>query len=469
MTFNGTSAVVSFGNNYNFERTDKWSVGGVFMLETFNSINSTLIRKSSTASAATGWAVFIESTLQTLHFYLGGTSVGNRLYVGLDATQKIRLGVPYVWGVSYDGSSDAAGVNMFCIPLNGEFTAFGTKETPISNTLTTSIQTAQGLAIGRASSNDRHFDGLLQDVYLCSGDDLTLEEFQDIVYENRMPATVSSRWIGPDAPGLGATITDEVGSIDGTRTNALWSRSSWFTPPVAAQNMSNSLALLSANNRCSWTDDPAFAVSEWTAEIDITFNSLTTSANDFFAKWTQGSLATSSFLILLEASTAPNLRATVVIGGVSISTPTTSESNYRPPLGTKQHVVVTHDGQTLKLYSNGKLLSQVAAVGAMQTSTAPITLGTRQGASFSAIAYVHRARFYGQAATAEQVEQLYYERTTFATPIIEALMTEGAGTSVGSTGSYTASGAMTGTNIGWVTNAPYKSRQNLTVARTPAT
>lgn len=225
MLFDGSGDYIALGNNYAFERTDPFSVCGYFIMNTFAGTNNqTLIRKASTGGSAQGWMVYVDLTTKTLHTLLGGTAVGNRITQGLDSSSQVQLGIPYFWALTYSGNSNASGIQMVCIPVGVPLVGFNTKDTPITNSLSTSIVSSAILRIGSTSDNLRFWNGIQQKISVFNAS-LSLAELQNIYYDNIYPASLASTWLGENTEGSGSSVSDEVGNIDGAITGASWSSS----------------------------------------------------------------------------------------------------------------------------------------------------------------------------------------------------------------------------------------------------
>lgn len=232
--FDGSGDFIDLGNNYAFERTDAFSVCGYFRASSFGTTNQSLIRKSSTAALnAQGWAVFLNTADKCLTFFLSANSTTNRISVPVADVHAYQLRNWYFWGISYDGSSDAGGVKFVLVKVGQPLTAFCTKQAPTNNALTATTVNTQVLRIGTSSDGTRAFNGLQSDIKIRTAAS-SIEDFQSIYYKNLDLSSLASRWIGPGTAGSGATVEDEVGSVDGTITAATWSAITPFKNRVNA-------------------------------------------------------------------------------------------------------------------------------------------------------------------------------------------------------------------------------------------
>lgn len=245
----GSGDSINFGNIYPFERTDAFSLCGYFFPTRFDTINSTVIRKGATTGAATGWGLFITNT-GALSVLLASVASGvNRINVALTNKHRIRVCTGYFWGMAYGGLSQASDIDIALVPIGRPLEAFATKATPVNDNLTSSIVNTQGLRIGATSDGLRVFGGIQQKLSVFAGVKLTLEQFQNIYHLNRYStpggaSQESSRWIGEDAVGSGATVFDEVGTRDGGFLNgADWDSQTLFNPRTVALSRSEATAL----------------------------------------------------------------------------------------------------------------------------------------------------------------------------------------------------------------------------------
>lgn len=442
-----------FGDNYAFERTDAFSVFGFFTATAFDSQLSSILRKSSTTTDSTrGWFVSIGGSASAtfegdLTFYLAN-STSNRVYQGLTSASAIKLRTRYFFGVSYDGSSDASGVSIILIPAGTPLTAFNTKGSPITNALSATTVNTQVLRLGMSSNGLRPFTGNLGATGIANTA-LTLAEFQDFYYDGKLPASTQSFWLGPDTDGQGSTLTDEVGSIDGTLggdTTNRWNTRGMFSPRLAGRPMTNSITFNAATDNVSWADDAAFDVTNITVECWIK----PTDDGLFASKY--GASGNRSWFFDIN-STGNVLDAAVFFSGVVQRLTTTAAV----PFNQWSHVVMTFDGSLLIAYLNGKEVGRLSASGTIDITDTAVRLGRSVNAADGMTGKMALFRMFGSAATRAQVADLYYRDKKFATPILETLMTEGSGTSLGSTGSLTTAGSMT--SVDWDTSdVPIKMR-----------
>lgn len=455
----GVNDYVGFGNVYSFERTDKFSYGGYFRMSRSPIDIGTNFRLHSKSNAAGtgGWCLTIFATDGTMGAFLMNSST-NRIWVTL--TEVPRVGVWYFFTVTYDGSSAASGMKFYFTEVGKPLTAVASSTITQDNLSATSI-TTDALRIGTRIDSGLDFYGEFQACFIAT-DELTLAQVQNIYYNDTWPASTASLWLGPNAVGKGATVFDEVGANNGTIVGAFWSRVTAFAKRPVVRNEPFSVIFNGVADRVTFADDPALAPAAFTAEV-YWIPTAISGSRDVAGKWTNSNTALQSWLIT-QGSTGL-LSATVNIGGTAIVTPTNGESALIVRPYNFYHIVVTHDGVTLTLYVNGRKLSEIAAAGQAQVQSAVMHLGARAGSSNAALGLMSLFRFYGIAATPAQVRSLYFDNELPAAPIVEALMTDGAGLTVTNTGSYAVNGV--GSSITWTTSTPFNTRA-LAGARSPA-
>lgn len=454
LSLDGSGDYSDHGNNYAFERTDPFSFCGYFLATGVGATNMSLIRKSNTAvSNAQGWAAFINSADRLLTFFLSANSTTNRITQTIGDAHAIKLGVWYFWGISYDGSSTAAGVNFVLVPVGTSLTALAAKNAPTTDGLSLTTVNTQVLRIGASADSVRVFNGLQQKISVFNAA-LTLAEFQDIYYNNKYPASLTSTWLGEDTEGAGSTISDEVGSIDGTITNATWSISSPFDRRLVCRNMPNSIIFDATSDNVLWADDPALEVSTaMTAEAWVTFHS----GQMFASKY--GAAGQRSWFMQRVTATG-FLQCAVIIGGAAQTVTTT----YFIPLNVPFHVVLTYDNTNVIVYVDGREVGRTAATGSIDDSTAGVRLGRSINSADGYSGLMHLFRYWNVAATRAQIQDLYYNDKSFGSPIIEVLMSDGSGTSLTNTGSFGTAGTMTG--VDWTSSAPFKTRSTASARST---
>lgn len=233
LSFDGSGDYVDFGDFLDFERTDPFSVCGYATASAFDATSSTLIRKSNTAvNNAQGWFAGLDAN-KRLTFFLSANST--TLRINLQSNTVWKANTPYFWGWSYDGLGLAAGVEFVVVEVGKQLTAFEGKQAPVTDGLSSgSCISSQVLRLGASSNGLRLWTGLQQKVAVCNAA-LSLADFQNIYYDNKYPASLVASWIGENTEGSGATVSDEVGSVDGTITGATWSSLTAF---LARQNAS---------------------------------------------------------------------------------------------------------------------------------------------------------------------------------------------------------------------------------------
>jgi len=144
---NNTSARITLGNVYGFERTDSWSIScWVKRITQGTGINAAIISKLNTSSPFNGWEFQFEGN--KINFLLiNNYSAPNRLH----ADTGILTWNTSLWyhiACTYNGSSKASGCTIY---LNS------TNEAPltiISDTLTSTIVNSLNLNIGSRNATD---------------------------------------------------------------------------------------------------------------------------------------------------------------------------------------------------------------------------------------------------------------------------------------------------------------------------
>lgn len=450
-----TSAYVSMGNNYTHARTDPFSVWGYFIARSLpDASNNSIFRKFSTTTAV-GWGVFISGSAGndtgSLQF-LFGSSASARLFQSTVAT--IKFGVPYFYGMAYDGSEDKNGLNLILIEVGQPLTAFNAKNVAYTNAIAGTTTEANNLCLGLAAgATNRQWDGSIWGTGHANAA-LTIAQFQSIYYDNIMPASAQSLWLANSGAGNGTSVADEIGAITGTLVGTTtWTPKAYFQPRLTARPMTNDITFDTNSDNVSWSDNNSLDVTNFTVETWVKFTSLAGASQDIISKYDQSDAAQRSFDLFLDSSN--RLLGLVQISGSPTSTTTTGA--FVPVPGVWYHITFTFDGANGIIYVNGKEITRSTAAGSVDNSTAALRFGLRtNGTTQGFLGSMALCRIFGTAATAAQVQDLYFKNLTFATPIIETLMSEGSGSSLGSTGSYAVAGTMT--SVGWDTDVPIKTR-----------
>lgn len=164
---------------------------------------------------------------------------------------SIRPGEWYFWAVAWSGSAapTVAGMSMVLASFGRGLSAF-TPQTTASNSFTAPTNIATGeFTIGARIDNDLEWFGHLHDIQYHTAA-LTVAELYAIYHRGEVLASLSSRWLGPDAAGAGATVFDEVGTRHGTVGGApSWSTHTPWAERSAAGVRSLAAARLPASGR----------------------------------------------------------------------------------------------------------------------------------------------------------------------------------------------------------------------------
>ncbi|MBN1966622.1 MAG: hypothetical protein JW910_18365, partial [Anaerolineae bacterium] len=93
------------------------------------------------------------------------------------------------------------------------------------------------------------------------------------------------------------------------------------------------------------------------------------------------------------------------------------------PTNTWVHIAGTYDGQTLRLYRNGALVSSKTASGAMSQCSADSAIGSRSSGNMHYFpGLIDDVHIYGRALTAAEISPLYYRA-----PVLQMHLEEGRG------------------------------------------
>jgi hypothetical protein len=212
--FDGVNDFVSLGNNFNFERTEAWTMSFWVRHRVVNTTQYIFSKRAGTTSAG----ISIHNPGNGRYVVTIYNAAGNQI---LTQTPTSTI-IPNTWYnlvVTYDGSSTAAGVKLY---LNGTAITL----TATNDTLSASILNSQAAVFGQIASLN-YFDGHMDEVSIWS-DDLTAAEVTSI-FNGGTPADLESHsaaskllswWRMGDGDSY-PTITDQVGVVPGTMTNML--------------------------------------------------------------------------------------------------------------------------------------------------------------------------------------------------------------------------------------------------------
>ena len=183
MNFDGTDDLITISNesNFDFDRTDPFSLSCWFKCDDVSS-NNHIINKLSSTGDYTGYNLFINNTDSKLWFYLRHNySSPNQIIIKSDSA--LVNNVWYNLVVSYDGSSTAAGCKMYIDNVNVSTTE--------SDTLSSSILNNQPLRIGGRSPLTTNFaNGSISNVSVWNTA-LTVSQVSEI-YNEGLPGNLNS-------------------------------------------------------------------------------------------------------------------------------------------------------------------------------------------------------------------------------------------------------------------------------------
>lgn len=215
LNFNGTNAYVDMGNNLSFDRATPFTLS-LWIYFTADSPVGGLIQKTDGASGSfRGYT--IEIVAGQVFFVLRSVVGSNEAYIMANNTI-----LPNAWThivCTYDGSSTAAGLNMY---FNGSLAP----STIGADTLTTTFANSISFTLGANSLAGFFYAGLMDEVTvwnsaLSAGNINTLYDGGAPNNPTFNPASSSlvSWWRMGDSPDTFSTLVDQVGTNNGTTVN----------------------------------------------------------------------------------------------------------------------------------------------------------------------------------------------------------------------------------------------------------
>lgn len=241
LNFPGTvSDYVDFGDNYSKARTDAFSVFGYFLFRSIPDAaggNATIIGKFSTATQV-GWRVMLTNGIAIDQFgsleLIFGSSGSARIFVGTNAANSAKIGIPYFFAVTYSGNQNASGVTFYLVPVGTPLTAAATKNTPTTNAISGTTTSSVHLRMGITADILRQWNGTIQGIGIANTE-LSLLELQNYYYNDIYPASAQSLWMIENSAGSGSTVFDKVGAVDGTIAGSVtWGTDTNFKPRTVA-------------------------------------------------------------------------------------------------------------------------------------------------------------------------------------------------------------------------------------------
>ena len=219
LKFTGTSYVDFGTTNFNFERTQAFSVTMMLYLDpSSGQPNEVIFGRAAGSTSFQGWWIRYEDSTNTLNFFLANDfNTNNHLWGRCTATPasggQLRRWIRFT--VTYDGSSDISGIKFYI----GHTLA---TTTSVRNTLTASIVAAGiNARMGTITDSTLRYAGNMTDTAVFTRV-LTAQEIKDINISGIYPAdNLYARYKFTD--NVGSTLTDSSGNArNGTITTATW-------------------------------------------------------------------------------------------------------------------------------------------------------------------------------------------------------------------------------------------------------
>lgn len=210
----GSAGYINLGDNFDKDRTDAFSITGWTFVGSILGINQEIVSKRN--GNFVGWEfTFNDFNNGLLMFQMEGDNGG---ILSVKSTAVFEDRNRWAWvGMTYDGSSDYTGVNLY---VDGEPVAM----TLGTNTLDDNVINSINCNIG-AKTNNPDFTGMFTDIRIHNAE-LTAAQMADSYYKN-IHASVEGEWDW--ATGSGTTLTATVGGVDGTLTSSpVWTADTPF-------------------------------------------------------------------------------------------------------------------------------------------------------------------------------------------------------------------------------------------------
>jgi hypothetical protein len=213
-SFNGVDEYVDCGQAANFERTDSFSEE--FYFKSTNVSTTVMLGKG--VSGGTQRGVIISLRLGALRVgVFNDFTIGDYMLVA-STTSNFNNGAYYHMVVTYDGSSDTSGINIY---IDGVLIA----KSSLKNTLTGTILNASPFTIGNRDATDLFFNGNIDEVVTydkeLSQSEVT-ERYNLRVTKNPLSSSIAGNvlnyWRMGDKDNA-TTILDNAGSKDGILVN----------------------------------------------------------------------------------------------------------------------------------------------------------------------------------------------------------------------------------------------------------
>lgn len=213
LVVNGTSGTTSFGDNFEFDKDDSFSVS---LWVKFNSISNESILAKRNGSAE-GWELKVRTT--GLQFIAEGAN-GGASQLNSDNPMELNKWMQIIF--TYDGVNDFSGAKMYIdghvVPTTIAFSALN--DTMVNNLdLILGDRPTGGLVLNGAATQLRLHNAAL-----------TADEVIDLYYDD-VANDVVGEWLMTDDSGTILTAT--VGGINGTITTPDWSTDTPFKARTA--------------------------------------------------------------------------------------------------------------------------------------------------------------------------------------------------------------------------------------------
>jgi hypothetical protein len=99
--------------------------------------------------------------------------------------------------------------------------------------------------------------------------------------------------------------------------------------------------------------------------------------------------------------------------------------------GNWHHVVGIYTGSALQIWIDGVLNKEVNVTGTRQTTTATLTIGSRQGTTYFFEGIIDEVRVYNRALSEDEIKALYYEGLTNKFNVTFSMLNSGSAHNIG--------------------------------------
>jgi hypothetical protein len=176
-----TNDRIVFGNNFSFERTDKFSA--IVWVQRQSDINTAIFAKTTAATTYRGWGFYI-NIAGGPRLQLTNSIAGNN-YIDVTGV-RVPQSAPICIGFSYDGSSLASGIKLF---VNGAVWDFVIQKDALTSTITNSNNIYSGIRNpGDGGVYDSQFTGRQDEAGIFGVDLSPLQHFDYYAWSTDIPA-----------------------------------------------------------------------------------------------------------------------------------------------------------------------------------------------------------------------------------------------------------------------------------------